>query len=349
MIYVVIGGARRLAINSLLTGWGRALRPHTTVLPYERLFRARKIQVGTYIFADLEMLSDAELVQAWSCWRALKACGRPLRLLNHPLRVMRRYELLRTLHERGLNDFNVYRLTEARPPQRYPVFIRGENDHLGAESDLLETPEALAAAIAALADAGRTRDGRIITEFNASRSSDGVYRKYGAFVLDGAIIPRHIIFSRDWVVKGKNRVVGDAQVEEELAYITDNPHAAALADICALAEIDYGRVDYDVVNGKIQVFEINTHPQILTHGLSRDPRRTHVKKLFAERFVGQFASLNSTAPPTPKIPSPIPRKPILKRRPAMVDILLGLNHALGLDRFEPTVHTHLDRIRSMWK
>src|SRR3546814_5695428 len=51
-------------------------------------------------------------------WRKLSSQDSSLRLLNHPLRACRRYELLRQLHQQGTNDFNVYRVAERRRPKR---------------------------------------------------------------------------------------------------------------------------------------------------------------------------------------------------------------------------------------
>jgi hypothetical protein len=67
---------------------------------YRYLRAPRKAKPGTYIFADLELLSPDELQKAVVIWQALARAGPGIRLLNHPARSMRRYELLRTLHER---------------------------------------------------------------------------------------------------------------------------------------------------------------------------------------------------------------------------------------------------------
>ena len=75
---------------------------------------------------------------------------------------MRRYELLRHLHQRGVNDFDAYRLTEARKPKRFPVFIRGENDHNGPESRLIGSQTELDDSVDALRRLGRCLDNRLV-------------------------------------------------------------------------------------------------------------------------------------------------------------------------------------------
>jgi len=59
----------------------------------------------------------------------------------------------------------------------------------------------------------------------------------------------------------------------ELAYARSNPHAVELAEIFALAQVDFGRIDYGLRNGRIEVFEINTNPDLLSARALSDPER----------------------------------------------------------------------------
>src|SRR5262249_50787220 len=119
--------------------WRQALGPLA-----QRLLRCAwarcDLSSGTYVFADLERLSPDTLLRAAALWDSLADSHRDVRLLNHPIRSMRRYELLRNLHEQGINTFDVYRVTEGRAPRQYPVFLRIENDHSGPISPLLKSP-----------------------------------------------------------------------------------------------------------------------------------------------------------------------------------------------------------------
>jgi hypothetical protein len=231
-----------------------------------RLFRClsapRQPKPGAYIFADLERLSPGELQKAAIVWQALTDAGAGIRLLNHPTRSMRRYELLRTLHERGINHFDAYRLTEARWPARYPVFLRREDEHGGAMSPLLRTRGELEAALDDLHRKGEVRDGLLVVEFCDTADVDGIYRKYGAFVVGDRVFARSVLFSRHWVQK--RRDLNELEMlREQRQYLEENPHEAALRDIFRLARIDYGRMDYGLLHGKIQVWEINTNPLIM--------------------------------------------------------------------------------------
>ena len=53
------------------------------------------------------------------------------------------------------------------------------------------------------------------------------------------------------VVKSPKRV-GEARIAEELRYLRENPHEAELREIFSLARVEYGRIDYGVVDGRIQ-------------------------------------------------------------------------------------------------
>ena len=81
----------------------------------------------------------------------------------------------------------------------------------------------------------------------------------------------------------------DAQVELE------NPSTlAATRRVFELAGTDYGRVDYGMYNDKVQVWEINTTPQIVNNPARDKPERQAVHAKFAESFC---AALNALDPP----------------------------------------------------
>lgn len=337
LIYFLMTRKFHHPINRFLGTMGARLGKRLWPIDYEELFHWRALPVGSYIFADLERLSDADLERAAMVWNTLAGSGHDLRLLNHPLRAMRRYELLRTLHARGINDFDVYRLTEPRRPQRFPVFIRVENDHEGSETRLLETPAQLEAAIEQLIAEGKCRDSRIITEFNAAPGDRGLYRKYGAFFLGGTVYPRNVQFSRQWMVKMPD-VVDDATMAEELRYIETNPDEAALREIFEIARIDYGRIDYGKVDGRIQVYEINTNP-LFSQSLAG--QRARVDGPFAECAAAAFEAFDHPAAPRPTIPvrlAPAPREPLLVRAWGVARRLM---RGAGLSAYEPFAYLWL--------
>lgn len=343
MIFYVTTKKHRYTVDEFLATWGQAFSGRLEPIGYDTLFRRRSLLAGSYIFSDLERLSPEELERAAGAWSALHSSGRAGRLLNHPTRSMRRYELLRELQERGINDFGVYRATEARRPRRYPVFLRRENDHLGCITELLQDPDELEGAIERLTAAGQNRDTLMIAEFNAAPDRRGLYRKYGAFIVGDRIIPRHLLFGRHWHLKFKD-FVDEQTVAEELDYLKTNPHERELREIFQIARIDYGRIDYGLVDGHIQVYEINTNPLSLDRSDAAGAMRLPVQDLFARNFMAALEEADCPSPPRPAIAAP-GRAPQYSTRPSLVqEVVCALLRLLGLRRYQSLV---LTRLRAM--
>jgi len=289
------------------------LKSHLKLLSYEDLFKLRATVGGTYIFSDIERLNPDNAKTACQIWTELAAYLGPSRLLNHPTRSMKRYELLRGLYQRDVNAFNVYRLTECRTPERFPVFIRDENEHGQIHSGLLKNSEELEKAIEKMLRDGAVRDNKLIVEFCGASDARGAYRKYEAFFIGGQILPQHIKYSSDWIVRLSEPHL--KKCDEELIYIHENPHEKFLADIFRYARIDYGRIDYDVLDGRPQIWEINTNPTLLLLG-GRPPLCPESEKIIGTAFLKALLSLDGREDPAQRrIPIQLgpPSQPVHKR------------------------------------
>jgi hypothetical protein len=99
------------------------------------------------------------------------------------------------------------------------------------------------------------------------------------------------MISDSWIVKYGLKNLPPELVEEEQAYVTDNPHAEQLLKIFDLAQIDFGRIDYCVANGRIEVFEINTNPQFPRATIANDQRMAR-RKIVIEGIVDGFRHLD---------------------------------------------------------
>ena len=73
------------------------------------------------------------------------------------------------------------------------------------------------------------------------------------------------------------------------------------------AGIEYGRIDYGVVDGKIRVWGINTNPTVMSDRLRMARWRRHRQKLFVERYRGGLDALDT--PQGPPIPLTFPDFP----------------------------------------
>jgi len=276
MIFYVVTEKHAFTINQHLESWGRNLLPLVRPIFYEQLDKIKSLPVGTYIFSDLERLSPEESEMAAQVWEQLANSGQGIRLLNHPTRSMRRYELLRTLYQQGWNKFNIYRIIEGPQPERFPVFLRGETDHAGSRTALLETPEDMKKAISELLEAGDSREDKIITEFCDTSDETGRFKKYAAFIVGDQIIPDHLFFSPNWMLKMRYLdLQNEEMVLEERDYVKTNPYESQLKEVAKIARIQYGRIDYSILDGVTQIWEINTNPVILERYYLADTNFNH--------------------------------------------------------------------------
>ncbi len=85
----------------------------------------------------------------------------------------------------------------------------------------------------------------------------------------------------------------DRLLAEELDYMRTNPHENELLAIFNLARIDYGRIEYSLYNGRIQVWEINTNPSVLSADSLKIKQRHAVAESFATPFRNALIALDS--------------------------------------------------------
>ena len=70
--------------------------------------------------------------------------------------------------------------------------------------------------------------------------------------------------STRWFTKSSGNLPDEAGVREEADYVQANPHDEWLRRVFDVAGIDYGRVDYGILDGVPQVWEINLNPTLGT-------------------------------------------------------------------------------------
>ena len=316
-ITFLVHKGKEYTVCKYLASWGRPLvsriavrhypglrtTGHTPAKRFSQAFRAWRIgtfsepgpptgEPQIYVFSDIERLSRTETETALALLRHLEEHPDTALILNHPARSLRRFELLQTLHERGLNSFGVYRAEDGQRPRRWPVFVRDENEHGGHFSELLHSPEALDRELRHLGR--KSLADKVVAEFCDASDAAGIVRKYGAFRVGERIVARQIHFSRQWVVRVPD-LREPATAREELEYVESNPHRDQLHEIFTAARIDYGRVDYSVADGKIQVWEINTNPMILIPRDRKDPLRFAAHDRFGHAFNAALEELMASA------------------------------------------------------
>lgn len=283
MIYYLVTQRHSYTMAAYLESWGGELARQLQIVPYGSLMGNREFPAGTYVFSDLERLPTVQRALLADVRDQLLRASAPIRLLNDPGRTLRRFGLLRQLHARGSNRFTAYRPDEPGRPWRYPVFVREENEHTGSLTGVLRDEGELGQALLGLIMQGYDPGALLVVEFCDTADGDGVYRKFSAFRVGDRILPRHVLFSRSWVVKDLD-LLEPHHLEELRAYCRTNPHEHELRSIFDLAEVRYGRIDYSLLHGAVQVWEINTNPIIAR------PREKYpaFSQNFHEAFAGAF-------------------------------------------------------------
>lgn len=329
MIYDVSREDYTQPVKGLIAG----LRQHKHLIKsisYEKLFYEGSAPAGHYVFTDFDRLSSYELESTFNIATALKKHAPDALVFNYPNKVLERYPLLKRLAAEGLNQFTVSRYDAGERPQRYPVFIRLEDDCQGPDSPIINNDTEFDLAILQLQEQGKTAKRRIVVEFCAELDRDGFYRKYGAFNIGGKIIPQHILRSQGWNVKRSGLQSDEAFAAEELAYAQDNPHENELKKIFAISGVDFGRIDYGLVNGNIQTYEINsnaTFPDFKnTRGDNRDALRHLVRQTVTEALLQINAPMTSTGRFRFELPKPVLERPRLPRKRSL---RAWLNQKLG--------------------
>jgi hypothetical protein len=222
MIFYFCTDKHTYTITPYLRAWDQAQGPKVQVVPYAALPSNTEFPAGAYLFTDMDRLSPAQRAVSAHLWRQLEAAGDAVRLYNHPECSLRRYDLLRTLHERGTNRFNVFRATESGRPWRFPVFIRRESEHNGSLTPLINDQATLDQFLARFIMADLDPHDALIVEF-CDTQDHGLFRKFSAFRIGDRIVPRHVLFSHDWVVKDLDLIEPEYREEIRL-YCRDNPH-----------------------------------------------------------------------------------------------------------------------------
>lgn len=281
-------------IEGYLADIGKNLTGQIVSMSYSELFwKWRRLKpIGdreSFIFADIERLSKSERRRATQIRE--KFCNQGCLCLNDPSVSWDRYSLLTNFHEIGINQFQIKRLNENLSGLRYPVFLRCAEDHRGSKTDLIFNENELRKQAFRLRYSWGGRRVNAVIEHVDTRDQTGIYRKYSAMRVGDTIIPRHLFFSDHWHVKTW-KDLSSHLLDEEMRYIDSNPHESELRRIFDLANIQFGRIDYGVVDGRIQVWEINTNPMLPVAWGDGGPARKPVRDFFHPRFEDALARVD---------------------------------------------------------
>lgn len=144
---------------------------------------------------------------------------------------------------------------------RFPLLLRTPGFHTGRHFLLVESPDALAAAVARLPGPEL-----LLIEFLDARGADGKVRKYRVMTIGGHLYPLHAAISSDWKIHYFTAEMADCPGHraEDAEFLSDMPRVLgpraiqALAGIQAALGLDYAGVDFGLSpTGGLLLFEAN--------------------------------------------------------------------------------------------
>jgi len=220
---------------------------------------------GLHIFTDFERLEPEELSFVGELRDWIGNRPRRFRVLGNPDTWLDRHTLLGRLHAAGINSFRARHVDELDADIRFPVFLRWADQHRGSIGPPVTSRTELEARVSEVltqrGDTVRTRKRLLVVEQLDTRGPDGWFRKYSVLRVGDAYIPRHLYFSPDWVTRMPDHVDARTAAEED-AFIANPADLDIVREAFTISGIEFGRIDYGYVDGKLQVWEINTNPMV---------------------------------------------------------------------------------------
>jgi len=275
--------------RAFLDGWGAELTPVFRTRTFHEIAETKDLQVGTYLFSDVDMATATQRKVLGQVWDQLAAQGES-RLLNHPLKTLARVELLDALHAEGINEFRAFLVHEIPDDLRFPLFVRIANDHQGSRTPLLRNRDELDRWILKAVLGGADPTQLLVTEFSDTMGFDGLYRKYSVYVIGDRLFAKHVHFSRNWMLKNPD-VATPETLDVERAFMENIPDEALLRRIFEIANVQYGRVDYGYKNGKLQVWEVNTNPVLMLADVK--PAHVSAQRFFAANLLDALKAVDT--------------------------------------------------------
>jgi hypothetical protein len=293
MIVVLTAPGHGYTLKSMVDGTFGAAVPQIRIASYTDYLKSGSVPVSraTHVFTDIERLSPKLLRAAADLYRRLGDLG--VRCLNDPARVLSRAELLTVLHDRGLNPIRVYRADTLPRPERFPVFIRTEDDHETPEPTLYESQESLDEALARFRVSGMPLRGLLVIEKVDAPYSDTLWAKWGTWRIGERMVVEHIAVDDQWLVKhGRHECITEAVTADELDAITTNRFEPMLRPLFEIAGIEFGRADHAVTPAGLVVFEINTNPFLGAYAEDSWPLRKQAQKIARERLADALRAID---------------------------------------------------------
>jgi hypothetical protein len=172
----------------------------------------------------------------------------------------------------------------------FPLLLRTPGFHMGQHFVRVESPAALASAVAGLPGSGNPEAEVMAIEYLDARGADGNARKYRVMTVGGRSYPLHLAISKDWKIHYFSADMHDHSEyrAEEAHFLADMSGVLGSKAMLALERLldeiglDYGGIDFGLSqSGELLLFEANATMVVeLPDGDQRwDYRRAAVERI----------------------------------------------------------------------
>lgn len=151
-------------------------------------------------------------------------------------------------------------------------------------------------ALSELRTAGEPEQGVLMVEYCAQPVKDKLFRKHSAYRIGDKTFFYNCVHEENWLVKhGTLNSATDTLYEEEQSMITNSAYHEELSRAFEIGGIEYGRADFGIVDGRVQIYEINTNPAD-----TKPPKihpnliRTRSQELAWEKYCKYLSALDTT-------------------------------------------------------
>jgi len=243
--------------------WTMPLGTQVEWLSYDLANRVPFLDGIPTAFVDMDRLGKIELAEATRVYHQLKGAGVPV--FNNPTKVLTRLSLLKELAQRGYNDYDAYHYGDWDKVTAFPVFVREGSGHEGPLSGLLNSKEELKEKLDDLAAKPEVRtDDLIIIQYCAEEYREGIFKKYSVYRIGDLMVPSTPVTEDNWTVKygPEGPLCNEDDFELIVEEIKEKKFVEEMREVFDIANITYGRIDFSLVNGRPQIYEINTNPML---------------------------------------------------------------------------------------
>lgn len=291
--FMIIFIGNRRQRNNLLGMRKHPDKPPYKFKTYNWLFRTTKLPSATYIFTMVDRLDANERRLAGKIYRHINEAGIGFKALNDPASALGRYRLLRRLHENNINKFNAYLAIDRPKPKSFPVFIRQLSVSLPPLTGLLKNQDELDQQIIELAKRGEPLEDLVVIEYCSEPYMGEHFVKMSAYRINDQYFTDLFIYSKGWYVKWNGPDVAPANAAAiEWDLLHRNAYVEEAKKVFELANVEYGRVDFSLVGGQTQFYEVNFNPQFTTDEYqTSDPQRLKNAIFAADRRMDAMNTL----------------------------------------------------------